>query len=695
MLYYDKMSFLLKKTDRTGSVGSGCFFFFQTTTAIRFILAALLVCCVSVATFSVVPAQAQNMGKQQHIAKVPQNILQKRILQSTPQGVPRAETIKWHLENPFRLFTRPEDTEMHRLEWIRLSAEEKKSPVLSTERKLARKLPFGWASSVYRHTCWDNLTHRYKHCRDNTKQYITPTHHRIIASHVTKALLPDTCTWEVIPARKLSRKLRTKLQLSATANCTSPVRLDIPYPAGGEVIIRSNGRFLGSRDVRVRDVFIVGIGDSFASGEGNPDNPVSLSPTRSASYGIDANKKVLAGYPTRLGNWRKIGDKRFQQGAAGWLSKACHRSLYSYQLRTALQLALENRKRAITYIGYACAGSEIPLGLFKRYKGTDWDKQYPFFPQISSVANEQCGEGHAAVEKDYSSAYSQLGKVPDLEMLVLLKCKSRSRRKIDLLLVSIGGNDVGFSRLVANAVIKDRSKLKRLGGWMAGNFTVRHAKYKLRELKHRLKALNKATHYILGIPWKQSDRIILTAYPPMSYEEDGVTLCDNTRRYMDVYDQFQLNTTTLARDTRFAEQLNRQMRAHTRRLHWTFVEEHRDIFRPHGFCAQNPDSPNPLAEELRFPFFKNGKWIPYSPASYEPYTPRQRWFRTPNDAYLTTHLHASGSIIRKILQAKRLAWFQVLLAATYSGSFHPTAEGHAAMADATLKKARQILAKYR
>jgi lysophospholipase L1-like esterase len=41
-----------------------------------------------------------------------------------------------------------------------------------------------------------------------------------------------------------------------------------------------------------------------------------------------------------------------------------------------------------------------------------------------------------------------------------------------------------------------------------------------------------------------------------------------------------------------------------------------------------------------------------------------------------------------------LSWFQLLLAATYSGAFHPTAEGHAAMADAVVEKARAVLAKY-
>jgi hypothetical protein len=37
---------------------------------------------------------------------------------------------------------------------------------------------------------------------------------------------------------------------------------------------------------------------------------------------------------------------------------------------------------------------------------------------------------------------------------------------------------------------------------------------------------------------------------------------------------------------------------------------------------------------------------------------------------------------------------QPLLASVYSGAFHPTAQGQAAIADAVVEKARAILAKY-
>jgi hypothetical protein len=47
-----------------------------------------------------------------------------------------------------------------------------------------------------------------------------------------------------------------------------------------------------------------------------------------------------------------------------------------------------------------------------------------------------------------------------------------------------------------------------------------------------------------------------------------------------------------------------------------------------------------------------------------------------------------------VLKSQKLNWVQPLLASVYSGAFHPTAEGQAAIADAVVEKARAILVKY-
>ena len=54
----------------------------------------------------------------------------------------------------------------------------------------------------------------------------------------------------------------------------------------------------------------------------------------------------------------------------------------------------------------------------------------------------------------------------------------------------------------------------------------------------------------------------------------------------------------------------------------------------------------------------------------------------------------SATVANQLQKFKSLVWFQLLLAATYSGAFHPTAEGHAVIADSVLEKAREVLTKY-
>src|SRR5262249_54274542 len=127
---------------------------------------------------------------------------------------------------------------------------------------------------------------------------------------------------------------------------------------------------------------------------------------------------------------------------------------------------------------------------------------------------------------------------------------------------------------------------------------------------------------------------------------------------------------------------------------WTFVESHRAAFRGRGICTGYSDAPVAEADEMRLPRLVDGEWTPYNPSEWRAYAPRQRWFRTPNDAFMTGNFHVSQSLLQKALKSQKLAWVQPLLASVYSGAFHPTAQGQAAIADGVVEKARAILAKY-
>jgi lysophospholipase L1-like esterase len=602
-------------------------------------------------------------------------------------GADRAQAqepaIYWRVENPFRFFQDPADTEMHRATFLSLSADEARNPIVAAERLLAERHTDGWAAPMYRRTCWH--WQRNRHVCPDTADYVNPKSHRIIveARDILDAQVVD-CRWTMTP-RAGGRAA------SVTMPCDTPVTFDVPYPSGADLSVAVGGQTIASVQARVTDVFIVGMGDSFASGEGNPDIPVRFSPERTAEYGKTGKGVELAGYPARIGDWRKVGDNKFIEENARWLDQACHRSLYSYQLRTALQLAVEDPHRAVTFAGVACSGAETTFGLFLRYKGNEWVPNPPDFSQLSALAEAQCGTVDAK-PYDLPEAYHINGQIPELQGgLVLKKCDAQRARKIDLVLLSIGGNDVGFSRLVANAVLDDQSTLRRLGGWFGQVHGFAEAQAALEKLDDRYKSVNRALRNILHIPWKESDRIILTAYPPMAVKEDGrSSACEDGAAGMTVLPDFQFSEVKARESFAAAERLNDLMKASAKVHGWSFVESHRRTFLGRGLCATGAGRD----DDLRLPRFVDGRWEPFNPSEWRAYTPRQRWFRTPNDAFMTGNFHVSQSVLQSVMKNQGLEWVQLLLAATYSGAFHPTAEGHAAIADAAVARARDVLARY-
>jgi hypothetical protein len=594
--------------------------------------------------------------------------------------------IAWRVENPFRFFNDPADTEVHRATFESLAADEVRAPILNAERALAERHPEGWAATMFRKSCWHWVRNRHE-CADGA-DYINPKSHRIVAE-IRDLDDADSveCQWLTSPLDGNRRGIATK------APCSSAVALEVPYPSGATITVAIGGRSIAETTAKVRDLFIVGMGDSFASGEGNPDIPVRFSRERASDYG-GGEKAMMVGYPARVGDWKQIGDTKFIEENAQWLDQACHRSLYSHQLRTALQLAVEEPDRAVTYVGVACSGAETTFGMFLRYKGHEWVPNPPPLSQISAVSEAQCGTVEARAF-DLPEAYHMNERVPELKGgLVLRKCDQEKARKIDLVLLSIGGNDVGFARLVANAVIADQSSLRRLGGWFGQVHGFKEAINGLDRLDDRYKSLNRAVHSILHVPWPESDRILLTAYPPLATLEDGKSICPDGRAGMTVLPDFNLSQQKAREGDVAAARLHDIMKAAAGQHRWTFVEAHRPQFRGRGLCAGYSENALSSADDLRLPQKVNGTWQPMNPADWRAYSSRQRWFRTPNDAFMTGNFHVSQSIMQSVLKTQTLSWVQVLLASTYSGAFHPTAEGHAAIADAVADRARGILRKY-
>jgi hypothetical protein len=596
--------------------------------------------------------------------------------------------IAWQVENPFRFFLDPADTQVHRATWLSLSDLERNHPVQSAERALSERHPDGWSAFTFTKTCWDGKRNRYS-CRERA-DYLNPKSHTILArlDGVDDAQSVD-CSWLTLPQGQ-ARGPRIK---AVTLPCDTPVQLSVPYPIGAWISVEIGGSQVAETAARITDLFILGMGDSFASGEGNPDLPVRLSSGRTTNYGITPNGTLLSGYPARIGDWQDIGDAKFMEESARWQDEACHRSLYSHQLRAALQLAIEDPHRAVTFAGFGCSGADTTNGLFLQYKGNEWTPHAAELPQISAAAEAQC-DGKGTHSYVLPKAYHLNDRIPELKGATLRTCEDGSARKIDLLLVSIGGNDVGFSRLVANAVLNDESVLRRLGGWFGQVHGLFEAGPQLDALDDRLKSLNRALHTFLHVPLAESERIILTGYPPMALLDDGKSVCPDGQAGMTVLPEFFLGEAKAQLASTISERLNDVMRESAHQHSWSFVEGHRATFRGRGLCVGYSDAPWMMTDELRVPRKVNGTWEPFNPSHWRAYAARQRLFRTPNDAFMTGNFHVPKSLVQTAMSMQGYGWVQLLLASVYSGAFHPTAEGQAAIADAVVVQARAVLAKY-
>jgi hypothetical protein len=618
------------------------------------------------------------------------------IVPLTPTGEPpppeisplqQPVEIKWRLQNSFRFFTDPADTEIHRATFLALTPEQRKTPVLSAEHALSRRHDEGWAETMYRKTCWNDAKNRYV-CPDRV-DYINPENHEVIVTLSGATDASVDCNWLTTPHGGESPRGD-----AISKPCTAPIEVDVPYPGGMTVSVSVGGREIASTEIKVRDILIVGMGDSFGSGEGNPDVPVRFSHERATAYGKEGRKGDLAGYPARVGPWKQVGDKSFIDENARWLDQACHRSLYSFEMRTALQLAVEDPHRAVTYAGFACSGAEVTFGLFLHYKGNEWVPNPPDLSQISAAADAQCGRRDAPVV-DMPEAYHMNGVIPELKGgVVLSKCPYEEARKIDLVLLSIGGNDIGFARLVANAVLADDALVRSLGGWFGQVHGNKESEELLSRLDQRYKAMNRAVHGILHVPWNESDRIILAGYPPFALLDDRGSVCPDGNAGMEVFDEFNITEKSALSSAWLADKLDQVMEQSAGTHGWSFVDGHRKSFIGRGLCAGHTNGSGTVADDLRLPRKKGNVWIPYNPAFFQPYAQRKRWFRTPNDAFMTGNFHVAGSVMQKVLKLQSLSWFQILLASTYSGAFHPSAEGHAAIADAVAERARSVLTKY-
>ncbi len=311
------------------------------------------------------------------------------------------------------------------------------------------------------------------------------------------------------------------------------------------------------------------VGDSFSAGEGAPDIKVQGNPLpQNEGPGSRTNR-------------------------SGWVDRPCHRSNKAGTTLAARQLVKETNGQVV-YRNFSCSGARVGEGLV----------------------------GH-------QSKTSENGSVIDPQLQTATEWGRSRNRRVDTLLVSIGGNDAGFGSRISDCAITELVEDYTLGvaAGSCGNDaayldTIRTA---LRELAGELQPLAAELPNTV-----RPTRVFLRTYPDPMRNSNG--FCANfadtgprpggglvERTLYDGLEGFTEETSRLVYNE-FIVPLSRTMNTVARNNGWAVINGWDQATRGRGFCA---------------------------PA-------RQRYFNTPSD----THRDQGN----------------------FNGVFHPNAAGYAAEA---------------
>ena len=590
--------------------------------------------------------------------------------------------ISWEVRNRFRLFREERDFLLH-AESVR------DRNVIASEQALELQSDGrGWARNMVNRLCINMQGKVSEPCmRDNVQEsYLTPADHPIVVRLTGAIPVGATCAWSFDDGEGPRQQ---------TFDCAEPVNLRVRYgrPTVATVDVASGaGSQRVSTEIRVRDILIAGLGDSIASGEGNPDRPIALSDegfcfryylgSAAAQYyrpsrgGYKGGRACEA--PDALQNWQRY--------AALWFNPACHRSLYSYQTRTAIALAVRYPHIAVTYLPLACTGATIADGLF----GGQRARECP-----PSKSNAPC-------------QVSVNGQLDELREALTAARRRQPDRQLDLVLLSIGANDIYFSGLVADVIVDtmtERTLFKR-SGVIASLDDSRAAL--ARDLPQGFSKLREALKPMLG---GDLSRVVYVTYANPALANGGVP-CPGGRAGFDIHPSFNANPQRLANvaayvENEFLPQLKALALCQQGILcrdpaadRMTFVESHQVAFANHGFCARSEADPqfdrecfSPKGESFNPDIVTAGNQpmlCGRSAGEYRPYLPRARWIRDANDSYFAAMTYPQG--LPASMQPADIhdaTWG--VLSAVYGGAVHPSAEGHAVMADAAFPAAAAVL----
>lgn len=358
--------------------------------------------------------------------------------------------ITWKVENGFPLFKDPKVFEAIRDEW---KPEDSPSQFLAKQNAetLRELLP------VSDKTLWDSAKGTYD------KKLLKDTH-TIIAT-INGASPDAACEWKLNSDEPLVQA------------CDKPfIKNNVKEQQAFSLSVLSSDGLSETIEDKVTSRFILGFGDSFASGEGNPDHAAVGSVA--ATQDITRKTNLLAGTTAQ----------RYFKTSAKWLDTACHRSLLSWQSMYAMHEAVKDPHRVVKFASFSCSGAEAYDGFFRAQTnppGMDSPRVQAWSKRDGGnyLVDKKVGKEVKRVEATIKGEALNLSQ---LNAAIMLTCTSKISKtpkvfktrnqvetlstkryygavnvnhclgeqiKPDEVLLAFGGNDFGFAKVVAWGVI--------------------------------------------------------------------------------------------------------------------------------------------------------------------------------------------------------------------------------------------------
>lgn len=364
--------------------------------------------------------------------------------------------IQWEVANGFPQFRNAADFQRLKAAWP-VGATAKDFLAEQNAHRLRDLLPVNA-------TLWNNLTGQYDEARlfDDT--------HEILLRLTTAS--NSRCTWYINQA-PIAQDVTCK-RLVRSRPLQENVEFSIRVEYDDQVVSLEHQRIIGRT--------ILAMGDSFASGEGNPDHATILGsrPDRSAVVSRDWFLKA------NHGNYR-------YSASAQWWDETCHRSFLSWQSLYALESAMSDPHRVVRFASFACSGAELYDGFFRaqlnppgfgsvtRVRDTPnrdgGNIRSPFSAprlnrsQLNAALDLLCPSTTVGEErKQARPEEAGLRKSPYFGEFTYQHCND-ALRPVDEVLLSFGGNDFGFSSVVKWALVPStatRGVFNGLREWALG-----------------------------------------------------------------------------------------------------------------------------------------------------------------------------------------------------------------------------------